>query len=329
MKIKISELEDLTARALKQNGYANHEIPLIKGALLYAQLRGNNQGVVKLIGKGMPKDLQAGDIIVEKESPLSARLNGNKNHAMLVMNKAVGIVLEKVKQLGFAMVGTFNTNTSSGAIGHYTSAIAENGYIAFAFARSPERVAFHGSYEPVFGTDPLSIAIPSKPFPIVFDMSTAAISFYGLVEAQTAGQSIPHDMAYDEKGQPTTDPGQGIKGAIRSFDRSYKGSGLAMMAEILAGPLVGAAFCGIGDSKNNWGHLIFAINPDLLGSKDTFIEHVLQIKEKIKSGKKLEGVSDIFLPGERGSKKAQACLESGEIDLEDNLYHQLKKAAAL
>lgn len=327
MKIKISELEDLTANALKQNGYTDEEIPIIKEALLYAQLRGNNQGVVKLIGKGMPKDPQAGDIRIEKESLLSARLNGNKNHAMLVMKKAVDIALEKVARTGFALVGTYNTNTSSGAIGHYTSALAEQGYIAFAFARSPERVAFHGSYEPVFGTDPLSIAIPSKPFPIVFDMSTAAISFYGLVEAQTAGQSIPDDMAYDAQGKPTTDPAQGIKGAIRSFDRSYKGSGLAMMAEILAGPLVGAAFAGIGDSKNNWGHLIFAIDPELLGDTDTFIEHVIQMKEKIKSGKKLPGVTDIFLPGERGSMRAQTCMETDEIDMEDNLYLELKKAA--
>lgn len=329
MKIKISELEDLTSKALKHNGYRDDEIPILTDVLLYAQLRGNNQGVVKLIGKGMPKSPDAGDIIVEKDTPISARLNGNKNHGMAVMGKAVDLVLEKVEKTGFAMVGTFNTNTSSGAIGCYTQRVAEKGYIAFAFARSPERVAYHGSYDPVFGTDPLSVAIPSEPFPIVFDMSTAAISFYGLLEAQTAGQSLPDDVVYDAEGKPTTDPAEGIKGAIRSFDRSYKGSGLAMMAEILAGPLVGAAFCGIGDSKGNWGHLIFAMDPGLLGDKQEFIGKILQMKDKIKSGKKLPGVADIFLPGERGSRQAQACLDSGEIDMEDNLYRELKKAAGV
>jgi LDH2 family malate/lactate/ureidoglycolate dehydrogenase len=297
MRIKLSELEQLTEKALKKYGYSDDEIPVIKGALLYAQLRGNNQGVVKLIGKGMPKDPNAGSIAVELETAVSARLNGNRNHAMVVMDKAVEIALKKVRSLGFGLVGTYNTNTSSGAIGHYTSRIAHEGYVAFAFARSPERVAFNGSYEPVFGTDPLSIAIPSRPFPIVFDMSTAAISFFGLVEAQTAGKSIPPDLAYDAQGTPATDPAEAIKGAIRSFDRSYKGSGLAMMAEILAGPLVGAAFCGIGDSKNNWGHLIFAINPDLLGDPALFIENVEKMAAKIKSTKKLPGVETLYLPG--------------------------------
>lgn len=329
MKITISELDDLTAKALKRSGYDDLEIPVIKEALLYAQLRGNNQGVVKLIGKGMPKDPAAGDIGIEHEGPLSARLNGQKNHAMVVMGKAVEIVLEKTGKAGFAVVGTYNTNTSSGAIGYYTSQIAEKGYIGFAFARSPERVAFHGSYEPVFGTDPLSIAIPSEPFPIVFDMSTAAMSFYGLVEAQTAGKTLPDDVVYDSQGNPTTDPAKGIKGAIRSFDRSYKGSGLGMMAEILAGPLVNAAFSGIGDSKGNWGHLLFAIDPGLLGDQQAFIANVMHMKGKIKSGKKLTGVSDIFLPGERGSLVRQACEKEGFIDIEDNLYQELKKAAGL
>jgi LDH2 family malate/lactate/ureidoglycolate dehydrogenase len=327
MKIKISELGQLTEKALKKNGYSDDEIPVIKDALLYAQLRGNNQGVVKLIGKGMPKDPQAGDIAVEKETAVSARINGNRNQAMVVMDKAVELALRKVKSLGFAVVGTYNTNTSSGAIGYYTSRIANEGYIAFAFARSPERVAYHGSYEPVFGTDPLSIAIPSRPFPIVFDMSTAAISFFGLVEAQTAGQSIPGDLAYDANGNPTTDPAEGIKGAIRSFDRSYKGSGLAMMTEILAVPLVGASFAGNADSKTNWGHLLFAMNPDLLGDRDEFIDQVIRMSEKIKSTKKLPGVDHIFLPGERGSRLAMAYAGQGEIDIEDNLYAELKKAA--
>lgn len=329
MKIKINELEDLTAKALKKNGYNDEEIPVLKEVLLFAQLRGNNQGVVKLIGKGMPKSPDAKDMVIEKDTPLSARINGNKNHGMVVMGKAVGLVLEKVAKTGFAMVGTYNTNTSSGAIGCYTQRVAEKGYIAVAFARSPERVAFHGSYEPVFGTDPLSVAIPSTPFPIVFDMSTAAISFYGLLEAQTAGQSLPGDVVYDARGNPTTDPAEGIKGAIRSFDRSYKGSGLALVAEILAGPLVGAAFCGIGDSKGNWGHLIFAMDPGLLGDPREFRDNILKMKDKITSSKKLPGVTDIFLPGERGSRQAKACIEAGEIEMEDNLYLELKKAAGL
>jgi LDH2 family malate/lactate/ureidoglycolate dehydrogenase len=179
----------------------------------------------------------------------------------------------------------------------------------------------------VFGTNPLAIAIPSEQDPIVLDMSTAATSYFGLVEAQTAGRSIPADFAYDSQGNPTTDPQKAIAGAIRSFDRSYKGSGLALIGEILAGPLVGAAFCGIGDSKGNWGHLIFAIDPELLTERDKLVSNVSEIISKVKSTKKLPGVEEIFVPGERESLLARQRQESGLIEVEDNLLAELRKVA--
>ena len=327
MKISIKELEDLTQRAIKNYGYSDDEVRIIADVMLYAQLRNNNQGVVKLIDKGIPRDPKAGEIIIEKETSISARINGNKNHAMLVVGKAVEIVKEKAKKSGFAIAGTFNTSTSSGAIGYYASRLAADGFIGFAFSRSPERVAVYGSYEPVFGTNPLAVAIPSEQDPIILDMSTAATSYFGLVEALTAKRSIPADFAYDNQGIPTTDPQKAIAGAIRSFDRSYKGSGLALIGEILAGPLVGAAFCGIGNSKGNWGHLIFAIDPELLTDRQTLTGKVSEIVRKVKSTKKLAGVEEIFVPGERENLLARQRRESGLIEVEDNLLDGLRKAA--
>ena len=327
MKISISELKELTVGAVRSYGYSEEETRIISDVLLYAQLRGNNQGVVKLIGKGIPRDPAAGQICIERETPLSVRVNGNRNHAMVVVRKALDIIVEKARGKGFAIAGTFNTNTSSGAIGYFASELAKAGLIGFVFGRSPERVAMHGSYEPIFGTNPLAVAIPAEPDPIVLDMSTAAISYFGLVEAMTAGGQIPEDVAYDATGNPTTNPAEAVQGAIRSFDRGFKGSGLAMIGEILAGPLVGAAFCGIGDSRGNWGHLIFAIDPSLLCDREEFAGNVDAIIQKIKSTKKLPGVADILVPGERGAIAARNALESGEIEIEENLLAELLAVA--
>ena len=327
MKITINELEKLTSQALKNYGYDAAEIRIITDVLLYAQLRGNNQGVVKLIGLGMPKNPNAGEIKIVKETPISARIDGSQNQAMVVMAKALTIAIEKAKKSGFGIVGTFNTSTSSGAVGYYANRIAQERLIGFVFGRSPERGAMYGSYEPVFGTNPIAIAVPAEPSPVVLDMSTAAISFFGLVEARTAGRQIPDDLAYDAEGCPATDPVAAIQGAIRSFDRSYKGSGLGMMAEILAGPLVGAAFAGIGESKQNWGHLVFAIDPDLLGDCSEFIKNVGKMMDKIKASKKLPDVEEIFVPGEQGARLFRQCEESGEIEIEENLLKGLRIAA--
>jgi L-2-hydroxycarboxylate dehydrogenase (NAD+) len=328
MEIAIKELEELTRKAVENYGYRDKEVHIITDVLLYAQMRGNNQGIVKLIGKGIPRDPKAGDIIVEKETLISARINGNKNHAMVVVGRAVEIVQEKARARGFAIAGTFNTNTSSGAIGFYASRLARQGLIGFVFGRSPERVAVHGSFEPVFGTNPLAIAVPTETDPIVLDMSTAATSYFGLVEAATAGRDIPADFAYDAQGLPTTSPQKAITGAIRSFDRGYKGSGLALICEILAGPLVGAAFCGIGDSKGNWGHLVFAIDPELLADRHQFAKDVSTMVRKVKSTKRLQGIEEIFVPGERAGRLAGKRMKTGLIDVEDNLLAALRKVSA-
>jgi L-2-hydroxycarboxylate dehydrogenase (NAD+) len=327
MEIDLKELEDITARALKNYGYDEDETATIRDMLLYAQLRGNNQGVVKLIGAGIPKNVNAGDILVERETALSARINGNQNQAMLVVKKALAVTLEKAKSTGIGVVGTFNTATSSGAIGYLASEIARNNLVGIVVASSPPRVATAGSYEPIFGTNPLAIGIPAEPDPIVLDMTTASMAFYGLIEAKTAGNSIPGDVAYDPEGHATTDPAMAMKGALRSFDRGHKGSGLAMMIEILAGPLVGAACAGVGDSSNNWGHLLLAIDPGLLGDRDEFISNVAKLIEAVKNRKKLPGVSEIFAPGERGNRQTRRAIKSGKIEIEENLLKELKKVA--
>lgn len=327
MKIELKELESLTTIALKNYGYNDDETTIIRDILLYAQLRGNNQGVVKLIGAGIPKNKDAGKIVVEKETPLSARINGNQNQAMVVVKKALEVVLAKARANGVAVAGTFNTATSSGAIGYVASEIAKAGMVGLVFASSPPRVATAGSYEPVFGTNPIAIGIPAIPDPIVLDMTTAAMAFYGLVEAKTAGESIPGDVAYDAAGQLTTDPTLAMKGALRSFDRGHKGSGLAMMVEILAGPLVGAACAGVGDGSKNWGHLLLAIDPELLGDRDAFIKNVTILIEQVRNTKKLPGVSEIFAPGERGNRLTRQAISSGKVEIEENLLEELKKVA--
>lgn len=328
MKISIDTLKELTENALRNQGYHDTEIEVLREVLLYAQLRGNNQGVVKLIGKGMPKDPGAGEIQIEKETPLSARVNGNQNQAMLVVNRALEIVLEKALKSGFAIAGTNNTSTSSGAIGYFARKIADAGFIGFVFSRAPERVAVYGSYEPVFGTNPIAIAIPSDPDPVVLDMSTASMSFYGVVEARTAGTRLPEGVAYDSKGNLTTDPDAVIMGALRSFDGGIKGSALAMMVEILAGPLAGASFSGQQDSRKNWGHLLLAIDPELIVDRNEFKQNLRKLISKIKDSARLPEVDMIAMPGERGDSIMKEILKAGMIEIEDRLLQELRKAAA-
>ena len=69
---------------------------------------------------------------------------------------------------------------------------------AFFFAGSRPTVTTEGASEPIFGTNPLAIGLPSTDAdPVVLDMATSAIAWFGLVEADTAGRAIPDNVALD------------------------------------------------------------------------------------------------------------------------------------
>jgi len=280
MKVSIDRLKALGRMALGRSGYSGPESETILGVLLYAQLRGNNQGLVKLIGPGIPKSPDARPIEIVRDTKLSAVIDGRQQMGILVMIRATELAIAKAADHGFGIVGTRNTSTSTGAIGYYADAIAQKGFLGFVFAGSPETVNAHGSYEPIFGTNPLAIGVPSGGERIVLDMAT---------EAKTAGRRIPEGIAYDRDGQLTTDPVAAMDGAIRPFDRGHKGAGLALMVEVLTGPLVGGAFVGIGDSTRNWGNLVFAIDPDVLTDRKVFAENVARMAAKVKATKRLPG----------------------------------------
>ncbi len=323
MKIKISELKNIGKKALLHYGYSKKEAGIILDVLMYAQLRGNNQGVVKLIGKGIPKRNNSGAPKIIKETPVSALFDGNATHAMLVMDLITDTAIEKAKKSGVGIVGNFNTSESTGALGYYAKKIADKGLIGIAYASSPfQTTAPHGSTEARFCTNPMAYGIPTESDSITFDMSTSAIAYYGLIEAKTANKKVAEGIGYDKEGSPTQDPAEIMSGAIKTFG-GHKGSGLALIVQIFSGALVQAD--SFDNKSNNAGNLVIAINPEILTSRETFVKEVSSIIKRIKSARKLEGVNEILLPGERGNRLTEKNLASGEIEIEDNLYHELKK----
>ncbi len=324
MQIGVDELKQVTLQVLASSGYPPDEATAILEVLMYAQLRGNNQGVVKLIGAGMPRDKAAKAISIAKDTKLSALVNGGKNTGMVVLSYATDLAIQKAHEHGVGIVGTNNTNTSTGAIGYYASRVAKQGFIGLVFAGSAEFMAMDGSYEALLGTNPLAYGIPTAGKPIVFDMATASIARFGIVEAKTAGRSIPEGVAYDAQGNITTDPAAALGGAIRVFG-GYKGGALALLVEILTHPLVSTSPDATG-RKTDWGNLIIAIDPELLADQDTFEARVSAFIERVKGSHKLEGVDEILVPGERGDRLLEQAESSGVVEIDEALWSALQQA---
>jgi LDH2 family malate/lactate/ureidoglycolate dehydrogenase len=109
--------------------------------------------------------------------------------------------------------------------------------------------------------------------------------------------------------------------------RSYKGSHLALMVELLAGALPGAAMQDKRTS-NDWGSLIIAIDPEEFDSLESFQARVRVMCHRVKQAKRVAGCDQIFLPGERGDLLDAENRRRGSLEVPEVVFAKLREMQA-
>ncbi|MGE4350613.1 MAG: Ldh family oxidoreductase [Bdellovibrionales bacterium] len=289
--------------------------------MLYAERRGiDGQGLLKLIGTTPLQNIKpVMPIEVQHQSVLSARLLGNRQPSFYIAQKATQVAIEKVTSSGVGIVGANGIFSSVGALGFYAEKIARHDAIAIVMARAPGTIAAFGAKTPLFGTNPLAVAFPTEDGPFVVDMATSAITWYELVMAKMRGQKIPDGVAIDKNGDVTTDPVAAMDGAILPFDKSYKGSALAMIVEMMAGPLSGSTWCDFETFDKDWGLFILAFNPNLLVDLAEFKHNASDLLRIVRAQEMADGSRKVRLPGDRSREHERRILETDMLELDDEV----------
>ena len=267
----------------------------------------------KINGKNRPK--------VSKITPSVVKVDGNNCLAPMVLNKSLPELIKAAKENGVAVLSITNSHHMA-AMWPETEAIAEEGLVAFACTSYKPAVAPAGSIKPLFGTNPISFAWPrkNKP-PVVYDMATASMAMGEVQVAKREGHKVPLGTGLTKDGKDTTDPAEIADGGVLLPFGGYKGSGIAMMVELLAGALVGDNFSYETAEKDNndggppsGGEFILAISPDKLSNSD-WDTHSSKFFEKMKS------MGDVRLPGERRHKNR---LDKGPRHINEDLVNKIK-----
>ena len=318
MIVKLDDLKSKVLAGVTKLGYEGIDAKVISDVLLYAQLRGNNQGITKIATGGVPKAVDVEDYKVVKQNKCGALVSGG--HAMVAAHNAVELACELAESHGVGIVVSNHTFTSSGAVGFFSRAVADKGYIGLVCVGTPPFVAPTGSAEPKLGTNPLTYAFPARSGSVVFDTATAAMAFFGVIEAKLKGEALPVGIAYDADGNPTTDPAEALKGSVSTFAQ-HKGFGLSLLVQLLGGPFADAAFVGQHKEKGA-GTFVMAIDPGLLVGKDEFLNGADELIQHIKAAKPLAG-QKVLLPGEHGDELVHKVETSGEIEIADAIWKEL------
>ncbi len=236
---------------LKNSGFSERDAAIVADILLEAELRGRNtHGFIRLPGIRKHYDQSQHTVIrIDREIGQSVRIDGGNQPGYLVAYRSMEIAIKGAKQTGMSIVGVHNTS-HCGMAGYYVDMARKEDLIGILFADCFPRIAPEGGTDALLGTNPIAIGIPSNTVPVLFDMSTAAITNGDLLVAMQDQKHIPENVAFNSKGTPTIYADEALKGSVRAFGE-HKGFGLALITQILAGALVNAAT--IPPPGNNYG----------------------------------------------------------------------------
>lgn len=328
MIVKLSELEDKVNQGVSKLGYESDDARIIAEVLLYAQMRGNNQGITKIATGGVPRVDKLEELKLVKENKCGALFSGG--HSMVATSKAADKAVELAKEHGVGVVGSNHTYTSSGSIGYFVRKIAEAGYIGFVSVGNGDfaAVAPAGSSEPKLGTNPFAYAFPYNDGVVVFDTATAAIAYFGVMEALLTGKPLPEGVAVNAQGEPTINAkevvgegeGETVGGAIKTF-AGYKGFGLSLFVQLMGSAFTLAGIPGANE-EDGGGTFVMAIDPGLLAGKDEYMKRATQLVDSMHAAKPIPG-EQVTIPGERGDAKVKRVKEAGEIEIADAIWNEL------
>lgn len=330
MKVRLEELREKVAAGVQKLGYDGEDAHAIVETLLYAEMRGNNQGIPKIATGGVPMASEVEEFKVARENKCGILLSGG--HAMATTSKAVDKAVKLAEQHGVGVACVNHTHSSSGAIGYFVRRISKAGYIGFLSVGNGDfaAVAPTGSAERKLGTNPLAYAFPYDGGEVVFDTATAAIAYFGVVEAMLKGDLLPEGVALNAKGEPSVNPkdiihdgeGESVLGAIKTF-AGHKGFGLSLFVQLMGSAFSLAGISGANEEDGS-GTFILAIDPGLVAGKDEYMKRSRELVDQIKSAKPI-GKQKVMLPGERGDHRARQIEESGEIEIADSIWNELCK----
>lgn len=305
--IQVSKIKQVAIEVLCKVGVPDEDAEIVADSILYANLRGKHtHGIgrlpiyVRKIKGGLMDPLTT--ISTIQDSKAVAVLDANHGFGQVAGVKSMAVCVAKAKQYGVGIVGVRNSN-NFGTAGYFSEIAVENDMVGVVLGNSAPALAPYGGSRPIFGTNPLCLAFPGNEGnpPIVLDMATATASRGKIRLAAKNGESIPLGWAVDANGKPTDCPFEALKGSLIPIG-GYKGFGLALAIDILAGLITGSAFAGAPQPLNHptefskHGHFFMALNIDFFMD----INHYEKKMDELWHNVKACGDADsIYLPGER------------------------------
>jgi L-2-hydroxycarboxylate dehydrogenase (NAD+) len=315
------ELASFVENIFIKIGY-NPELALLGSkVLLSADLRGvDSHGVARL--SGYIRLWENGrvnanpNMQVVHETPSTAVFDGDAALGLVVAPKAMEIAISKAQNVGTGWVSVKNSN-HFGIAGYHAMMALDKGMIGIAMTNASPLVAPTHAKERLLGTNPISVAVPTRNQPaFVADMATTTAANGKLEILQRKGKNTPSGWVQDKDGNSTNDA-FGVKegGALLPLGSdpehgSHKGYILGSIVDIFSAVLSGAnygpwvpPFVAFLDPPSDpvgegIGHFFGAMRVDAFRPKDDFLDHMDNWIKRFREATPIDAQNPVLIPGD-------------------------------
>jgi len=302
-------LHRYAADLLQAAGAPGAHAGLVARSLVAANLRGVDSHGVQLLTFYL-EQMRDGRIdpcacgMVRSESGAALTYDGMNGFGQVVADAACGHAVRLCREHGAGVVSVRESN-HFGAAAYWAQTISSQGFLAIAMCNASPSVAPWQGKDPRWGTNPICMSLPGPgEGGWLLDMATTTVAMGKIYKAGLSGwPEIPAGWAMDNEGVPTTSTAAALSGLLMPLG-GYKGSGLAMMVEILCGVLSGGAIAselgGLRVKKRPFrvSHFFLALDVARFMAPAEFYERVQRLVAMAKSSAPARGYDEVLVAGE-------------------------------
>jgi LDH2 family malate/lactate/ureidoglycolate dehydrogenase len=325
--VQADALRKFVAKVFQCAGVSDSQTQDATDVLMWASLRGiDTHGVRNLKSLYVDPILDGqvnfdAKLLVEQETVSTARADGDAGLGLALSCDTMRLAIDKAETSGVGIVNVRNSH-HLGVAGYFAHMAVEHDQLGicmtgeFLAGRQEIGIASINSHQPLFSSNPLSLAAPcGRHAPYVLDMSTSVVPINRVQRYGQLGQAIPLGWAMDAAGRATTDPAAACVmmplGGSTELG-GHKGVGLAMMVSILSAVLSGAWAQSKVDNKDaslefrQWSkaHFFAAIRVDQFLPPKDFRNAMDAMIDAIRDVPRENANEPIYYPGDKEHQTA-------------------------
>jgi uncharacterized oxidoreductase len=346
LRIRAEPLRRPSADIFAAAGCAPGEAGRIAHHLVESNLTGHDShGVIRIprylewMGDGTLVPGQ--DVRVVAETEAMAVLDGGHGFGQTVGPQAVEIGIAKATRAGIAVLALRNAG-HLGRIADWAEMAARAGLVSVHFVNvaGSVLVAPFGGAERRMSTSPFAAGVPMADGPpLILDFATSLVAEGKVMVAAKGGKPLPPGALVDADGTPSSDPlvlygadgnpdsfhGRLGPGALAAMG-GHKGSGLALLCELLGGALTGSGCAGPAKRPIANGMLSLYISAEAFGTDSFFAAEARAFLDFVRSARPDAPGGEVLLPGEPERRARERRLAEG-IELPEDAWRAILAAA--